>query len=97
MLIANVEPAVRAYEVSGKTVLDQWFGYRRESRAKPAMGDRRPASPLSALQPATWPAEYTTELVRLLRVLTLVVRLEPRQAALLERIVSAPLLTLGAP
>lgn len=88
--VANVGPEVWAYEVSGKTVLKQWFGYRRLDRSKPPMGDRRPPSPLGEIQPETWPAEYTTELIRLLHVLTLLVRLEPAQADLLQRIVDSP-------
>jgi hypothetical protein len=97
--IDNVSAAVRAYEVSGKVVLDQWWSYRRADRSKPAMGDKRPPSPLSEIQPTDWLAEYTTELLNVLRVLTRLVALEPRQAELLGRIVAAPTLdadTLGS-
>ncbi|MBU1324866.1 MAG: N-6 DNA methylase [Alphaproteobacteria bacterium] len=90
--IDNVSPAVRAYEVSGKVVLDQWWSYRRADRSKPAMGDKRPPSPLSEIQPTDWLAEYTTELLNVLRVLTRLVALEPRQAELLGRIVAEPTL-----
>lgn len=90
--IDNVSPAVRAYEVSGKTVLDQWWSYRRADRSKPPMGDKRPPSPLSAIQPTEWLSEYTTELVNVLRVLTRLVALEPAQADLLGRIVGGPTL-----
>ena len=86
--VANVAPAVWAYEVSGKNVLRQWWSYRREDRSKPPMGDRRPPSPLSAIQPTAWLAEYTSELLAVLRVLTRLVALEPRQADLLARIVA---------
>jgi hypothetical protein len=85
--IDNVSPAVRAYEVSGKVVLDQWWSYRRADRSKPPMGDKRPPSPLSEIQPTDWLAEYTTELLNVLRVLTRLVALEDKQAALLDRIV----------
>ena len=88
--IANVSPEVWAYEVSGKNVLSQWWSYRRQDRSKPPMGDRRPHSKLSDIQPAIWPAEYTTELLALLRVLTRLIALEPRQADLLTRIVDGP-------
>jgi hypothetical protein len=54
------------------------------------MGDKRPPSKLSDIQPTIWPAEYTTELLALLRVLTRLVALEPRQADLLSRIVVGP-------
>lgn len=90
--IANVSPEVWSYEVSGKVVIRQWWSYRRENRSKPPMGDRRPPSPLSDIKPETWPAEYTSELLNLLRVLTLLVALEPAQAALLDRILAAPML-----
>ena len=91
--IANVSPDVWAYEVSGKTVLKQWWSYRRQDRSKPPMGDRRPPSELSAIQPEAWLPEYTTELLAVLRVLTRLVALEPRQADLLARIVDAPTLS----
>ena len=85
--ITNVSPAVWAYEVSGKRVLTQWWSYRREDRSKPPMGDKRPPSELSLIQPKDWLPEYTTELLNVLRVLTRLVALEPAQADLLSRIV----------
>lgn len=88
--IDNVAPAVWDYEVSGKRVLSQWWSYRRADRSKPPMGDKRPPSPLSLIQPTDWPAEYTTELLNVLRVLTRLVALEPRLDALLARIVEGP-------
>jgi hypothetical protein len=90
--IANVSPAVWAYEVSGKRVLSQWWSYRREDRSKPAMGDKRPPSELSLIQPEAWLPEYTTELLNVLRVLTRLVALEPKQDELLGRILGGPLL-----
>lgn len=88
--IANVSQAVWDYEVSGKNVIRQWWSYRRMDRSKPPMGDRRPPSRLSEIQPAEWLAEYTTELLAVLRVLTRLVALEPKQADLLARIVEGP-------
>jgi hypothetical protein len=90
--IHPVPPSVWAYQVSGKQVLPQWFSYRRKTREKPAMGDRRPASPLSAVQPEAWPASYTTDLLNLLHVLGLLVQTEPTAAALLTRLCAGPLL-----
>ena len=90
--IEPVPAAVWHYEVSGKQVLVQWFSYRRKSRERPLIGDRRPPSPLGDIQPEAWPAEYTTELLNLLNVLGLLVDLEPAAAALLERICAGPLL-----
>ena len=90
--IEPVPAAVWHYEVSGKQVLVQWFSYRRKSRERPIIGDRRPPSPLGDIQPDSWPAEYTTELLNLLNVLGLLVDLEPEADALLERICAGPLL-----
>jgi hypothetical protein len=90
--IANVIPEVFAYEVSGKNVVKQWWSYRRLNRSKPRMGDKRPPSPLSEIQPTTWLPEYTTELLNVLRVLTRLVMLEPQQADLLSKIIENPIL-----
>jgi hypothetical protein len=86
--VANVDPAVWAYQVSGKQVLLQWFSYRRKTRDRPMIGDRRPQSPLCDIQPDHWLPEYTTELLNVLNVLGLLVDIEPQQAALLGRICS---------
>ncbi len=90
--IDRVPPAVWAYEVSGKSVLTQWFSYRRRNRARPMIGDRRPPSPLSDIQPPGWLPEYTAELLNVLNVLGGLVALEPAQADLLERICEGPTL-----
>jgi hypothetical protein len=94
--VENVTPAVRAYEISGKNVLDQWFSYRRLDRTKPVIGDKRPPSPLEKIQPEGWLAEYTEDLLNLLNVLGRLVALEPWQADLLDRIVAGPLVVLAA-
>jgi Type ISP C-terminal specificity domain len=94
--VENVTPAMRNYEVSGKTVLDQGFSYRRRDRTKPMIGDRRPPSPLEKIQPDGWLAEYTEDLLNLLNVLGRLVALEPRQADLLERIAAGSLVTVAA-
>ena len=90
--IEPVPSAVWHYAVSGKQVLLQWFSYRRKNRERPLIGDRRPPSPLGDIQPDTWLAEYTTELLNVLNVLGGLVDLEPAQAALLERICNGPLI-----
>ena len=90
--VENVPPAVWRYEVSGKQVLVQWFSYRKRDRERPIIGDRRPPSPLGEIQPETWLAEYTSELLKLLNVLGWLVDLEPQQAALLEKICAGPTL-----
>ena len=90
--IEPVPSAVWHYQVSGKQVLVQWFSYRKKNRERPIIGDRRPPSPLGDIQPDTWLAEYTTELLNVLNVLGGLIDLEPAQAALLDRICAAPLI-----
>jgi hypothetical protein len=91
-----VSPQVWAYEVSGKRVLTQWWSYRRKDRSKPPMGDKRPPSDLSKIQPDKWLPEYTTEFLSVLRVLTRLVALEPTQDDLLRRIVEGPTISADA-
>lgn len=94
--IDYVTPEVWTYEVSGKQVLRQWFSYRKQDRSRPIIGDRRPPLPLDKIQPDHWLSEYTTDLMNLLHVLGRLVRLEPSQADLLQRILNKPLLSLDA-
>ena len=91
--VENVTPQMWAYEVSGKQVLRQWFSSRRRDRTRPIIGDRRPPSPLDAIQPNGWLAEYTDDLLDLLNVLGRLIALEPKQADLLERICASKLIT----
>ena len=90
--VANVTPAMWDYEVSGKQVLWHWFSYRRRARTRPLIGDKRPPSPLDAIQPDHWLPDYTTDLLDLLHVLGRLVALEPRQAELLTRILDGALI-----
>ncbi|MDP2005523.1 MAG: type ISP restriction/modification enzyme [Rubrivivax sp.] len=90
--IEPVPAAVWNYEVGGKQVLVQWFNSRKREREKPQIGDRRAPSPLGDIQPETWLAEYTTELLNVLNVLGLLVDMEPALADLLHRICAGPLL-----
>ena len=91
--IDNVPAAVWQYEVSGKQVLVHWFSYRKKDRTRPVIGERRPPSPLEKIQPDRWLADYTTELLNVLHVLGRLVALEPRQADLLTRICTGPLIS----
>ena len=91
--IEPVPPAVWHYQVSGKKVLVQWFSYRKKHRERPIISDRRKPSELGDIQPDHWLAEYTTELLNVLNVLSLLVELEPQAAALLGRICAGPLVT----
>lgn len=89
--IAPVDPSVVAYEVGGTNVLRKWFGYRRATRPQ-ARGEQ---SPLDDIRPTSWPSAYTTDLLELLHVLTLVVELEPQQADLLAQVMTRPRVTVA--
>ena len=91
--VENVQPEVWKYEISGNKVLVQWFSYRRLDRSRPLIGDRRQPSALVKIQPDGWLAEYTTELINVLNVLSRLVELEPRQSDLLNRICDGPLMS----
>ena len=91
--IENVSPEIWNYDVSGKQVLPQWFSYRKRNREKPPMGDKRPPSELCKIQPESWLAEYTTELLNVLHVLGRLVELEKAQEELLVKICSGPTIT----
>jgi hypothetical protein len=91
--VENVSPEIWSYDVSGKQVLSQWFSYRKRNREKPPMGDKRPPSELCKLQPESWPAEYTTELLNVLHVLGRLVELEAPQQELLVKICSGATIT----
>lgn len=90
--VDNVSQDMVDYDVSGMNVLNQWFSYRKKDRRRPIIGDRRPPSPLSDIQPDHWLAEYTSDLLDLLHVLGRLVALEPAQAEVLEDILAATLL-----
>ncbi|OYW53799.1 MAG: DNA methyltransferase [Hyphomicrobium sp. 32-62-53] len=90
--VDNVSQAMVDYDVSGMNVLNQWFSYRKKDRRRPIIGDRRPPSPLSDIQPDHWLAEYTSDLLDLLHVLGRLVAIEPAQADVLEDIVTGTLI-----
>jgi hypothetical protein len=90
--IDNVPPEVWAYEVSGMNVLRQWFSYSKRDRTRPTIGEHRPPSPLSFIQPDHWLSEYTSDLLDLLNVLGRLVLLEPKQAAFLDEILAGELI-----
>lgn len=90
--ISHVTPQMRSYDVSGVNVLDKWFSYRRKTRDRPVMGDRR-VSALLEIQLDHWPAAYTQELIDLLNVIGLLVDLESRQSELLGEVCAGPLIS----
>ncbi|MDR2365396.1 MAG: N-6 DNA methylase [Zoogloeaceae bacterium] len=81
-----VEAAIWQYEVSGLKVAQSWLGYRMAKRKG------KKSSPLDDIAPAAWTSEYTSELLRLLNLLTRTLALHPQQAALLEEVLRGPLL-----
>ncbi|HEY3505621.1 MAG TPA: type ISP restriction/modification enzyme [Actinocatenispora sp.] len=86
--LAPVSEAVWRYEVSGMRIVKHWFDYRK---ADPA--GRRGGSPLDSLHTRRWPAEMTEELRDLVAVLEACLALQPRQAALLDRVLAGTLIT----
>ncbi len=90
--ISNVTPRMWSYDVSGVHVLTKWFSYRRKTRDRPIIGDRR-VSALSDIQLDHWHADYTRELIDLLNVLGLLADLEPVQAELLTAICESVLIS----
>lgn len=89
--ISPVDQAVADYEVSGMNVLRKWFGYRRATRPQ-ARGEQ---SALDDIRPEVWPSAYTSDLLELIRVLTLVVDLEPVQTELLNRVMDSERVTVA--
>src|ERR1035437_3882421 len=72
-------------------VLRKWFSYRRATRPQ-ARGEQ---SLLDDVRPTSWPSAYTTDLLELLHVLTLVTDLELEQAALLDKVMEGPRITVA--
>lgn len=83
----NVIPEVAEYHVGQKNVLAMWFKYRVR---KPVT---RGGTELDEMVQEQWPAEWSRELSELLATLTRLVRLEPLQRSLLDKVVSGELLT----
>ncbi|MGH3981500.1 MAG: type ISP restriction/modification enzyme [Pseudonocardiaceae bacterium] len=86
--IEPVSPAVAAYKVSRMRVIKHWFDYRRRSPA-----GRRGGSDLDELTAERWTRAMTEQLRDLVAVLEGCVKLEERQADVLDRIVAGPLIT----
>jgi len=82
-----VPPEVWAYEISGWRVVKRWFDYRKRNPRG------RRSSELDDVVRQRWTPTYTTELLNLLQVLSLLIGLQPDQAALLDRICAGPQIT----
>jgi type ISP restriction-modification system protein len=85
-MFTPIDIAVWEFEVSGLKVVQSWLGYRLKTRRG------RRSSPLDGIAPTAWPAEFTSELLRLLHLLEETLETYSRQHALLARIVQGPLL-----
>lgn len=85
-----IQPAVWEYTVGGRGVLRSWFNYRKTEPT----GKR--SSPLDSVNIETWPADWNTELIDLLTVLTRLVRWEPDQKLLLDEIIAGQIMTRAA-
>ncbi|WP_406336227.1 type ISP restriction/modification enzyme [Streptomyces sp. NBC_00203] len=72
--ISPVPPQAWDFEVGGVRVLEQWFAARTELPPE--------AGTLETIRPATWPQAWTSELLELVTVLTLLAELRPQQAEL---------------
>ncbi len=84
-----VEPAVFEFDVSDMRVVEWWLGYRMKA------GQGKRSSPLDAVRPHRWTAQFTTELLELLWVLEATVATYPEQGKLLERVLRGPLFPAG--
>ncbi|MDQ0778281.1 hypothetical protein QF026_006747 [Streptomyces aurantiacus] len=71
--ISPVPPAAWDFEVGGVRVLDQWFT-NRITRPEPGT--------LEAIRPTTWPQPWTSELLELVTVLTLLAEVRAQQPEL---------------
>lgn len=73
--ISPVPPEAWDFEAGGVRVLEQWLAARTE-----------PGEPgtLDAIRPAAWPQAWTSELLELVTVLSLLAELRPQRAALTD-------------
>lgn len=89
-----VKAAVYNYEISGFNVVQSWLGYRLKKRKG------KKSSPLDEIASSGWSAEYTTELLDLLNLLTQTIDIFSSNDSLLADIVDGNQLlasTFGAP
>ncbi|WP_053851485.1 type ISP restriction/modification enzyme [Streptomyces sp. NRRL B-24085] len=88
-VFTGVTPRMRNYTTGGRNVLDSWLSYRSTRSAG------KVTSELDRERPEHWEHEWSRELVEILAVLSHLTALEPRQAELLDRIVTAPLIDVA--
>jgi hypothetical protein len=86
--IAPVSPAVWDYRVGRMRVVDKWIGYRlKKPRGRKATTD------LDQIKADNWTAAFNDDLLRLLRVLACLIKLEASQEVLLRDAISGPLIS----
>jgi hypothetical protein len=88
--IEAVQPAVWAYSVSGLRVLPSWLGYRLRHKKG------RSSSPLDAIRPAWWSAEFTAELLRVIWTLEATLAEQPAMDRVLRDVLRATPMSLTA-
>ncbi|MFF7165933.1 type ISP restriction/modification enzyme [Streptomyces sp. NPDC008086] len=84
--ISPVPPQAWDYEVAGVKVLEQWFTAR--------VTEPEPGT-LAAIRPTTWPQAWTSELLELITVLTLLSELRPLQEELTSPVTATDLHEAG--
>ena len=82
-----VDTAIWEFSVSGLQVVRSWLSYRMKEGA----GKR--SSPLDAIRPERWPADFTEELCKLLWIIEQTINLTPQAEDLLEQVVDGPVFT----
>lgn len=87
-VIGPVEAPAWSYRVGGMHVIGKWFTARQHHPQHIRRG-----SALDDIRPERWTPAFTDQLLRLVTVLTRLTDLEPAQSGLLERVLSAPLIT----
>jgi len=87
--ICNVSQAAYSYQVAGRSVLDRWF----RSRTRGPNTGVNHVKTLDDLRDEWWRSETTTELLKVLNVITMLSRLESDQHLLLEQICSEPIIS----
>ncbi|MFD9195986.1 type ISP restriction/modification enzyme [Streptomyces phaeochromogenes] len=71
--ISPVPPAAWDFQVGGVRVLDQWFTTRTT---------QPPPGTLESIRPTTWPQPWTSDLLEVITVLSLLAELRPQQTEL---------------
>ncbi|MGA4839106.1 type ISP restriction/modification enzyme [Streptomyces sp. G45] len=88
-IFTGVTPRMRDYSTGGRNVLDSWLAYRSDRTAG------KVTSELDRERPERWEPDWSRELVEVLAVLRHLTDLEPQQAEILNRIVTAPLIDVA--